>query len=181
MGANVAPLVLLPLAAVLVWAAIWKVWLPETVPGSTTTRTVTTVDRQPATRPVHAVTTVVASKPGATPSRRSETLAIALLLLGTGAALVAVFNRRVASVELGRDGFKVTLNATERRGLVTLVGLLQQHDGDAERVARGVERYFGELSERWPGQLVGTSRTARADLTDDDAAELARTIASELT
>ncbi|TML82989.1 MAG: hypothetical protein E6G08_21090 [Actinobacteria bacterium] len=53
-GAEIAPLVLLPLAAVLVWVSVWKVWLPSPDAG--------------------------------TPSRRSVTLAIVLLVLGVSAA-----------------------------------------------------------------------------------------------
>ena len=32
LGTNVVPVVLVPLAALLVWVAIWKVWLPD--PGA---------------------------------------------------------------------------------------------------------------------------------------------------
>ena len=70
-GAEIAPLVPLPLAAVLVWVSVWKVWLP--------------------------------SPDAATPSRRSVTLAIVLLVLGVSAAVVAVFHDRLRRIELSRS------------------------------------------------------------------------------
>src|SRR5205085_4222048 len=40
-GAEIAPLVLLPLAAVLVWVSVWKVWLPSPEAGAPSRRSVT--------------------------------------------------------------------------------------------------------------------------------------------
>ena len=40
-GAEIAPIVLLPLAAVLVWVSVWKVWLPPLDPGAPSRRSVT--------------------------------------------------------------------------------------------------------------------------------------------
>jgi hypothetical protein len=40
-GAEIAPLVLLPLAAVLVWVSVWKVWLPAPDDGAPSRRSVT--------------------------------------------------------------------------------------------------------------------------------------------
>jgi hypothetical protein len=40
-GTNVVPLVLVPLAALLVWVAIWQVWLPAPGPGTPSRRSVT--------------------------------------------------------------------------------------------------------------------------------------------
>ena len=40
-GAEIAPLVLLPLAAVLVWVSVWKVWLPAPDGSSPARRSVT--------------------------------------------------------------------------------------------------------------------------------------------
>jgi hypothetical protein len=40
-GDELAPLVLLPLAAVLVWVSVWKVWLPAPDPGAPSRRSVT--------------------------------------------------------------------------------------------------------------------------------------------
>src|SRR5215472_7315444 len=85
-GANLVPLVLIPLAALLVWVGVWRVWLPPAPVGGVTARTVTTVEANAATRPTHKVTTVVKTTRGAAPSRRSEVLALVLLLAGTGAS-----------------------------------------------------------------------------------------------
>src|SRR2546423_15154558 len=71
-GAEIAPLVLLPLAAVLVWVSVWKVWLHSPDAG--------------------------------TPSRRSVTLAIVLLVLGVSAAVIAVFHNRLRRIEPSRPG-----------------------------------------------------------------------------
>jgi hypothetical protein len=40
-GEEIAPLVLLPLAAVLVWVSVWKVWLPAPDPAAPSRRSVT--------------------------------------------------------------------------------------------------------------------------------------------
>src|SRR5919206_4042050 len=66
-GAEIAPLVLLPLAAVLVWVSVWKVWLPAPDDGA--------------------------------PARRSVTLAIVLLVLGVGAAVIAGFHNRLPRLD----------------------------------------------------------------------------------
>ena len=43
-GANLVPLILIPLAAVLLWVAVWRVWLPPAGGAGVIARTVTTVD-----------------------------------------------------------------------------------------------------------------------------------------
>jgi hypothetical protein len=185
-GANIAPLVLLPLAAVLVWVAIWKVWLPDADTPAATTKTVTTVTRNPAVRPTHSVTTVVKATAGAPSPRRSETLVIALLFIGSGAAVVGVFHRRLASVELGADGLKVTLTKAEQDGLAQLVGTLQRGGADADRLALGVRRYVDAVAahrqlER-PRRIRGSARAveeARGGLSADQAGALAQAIAAE--
>src|SRR2546429_5889847 len=83
-GAEIAPLVLLPLAAVLVWVSVWKVWLPSPDAG--------------------------------TPSRRSVTLAIVLLVLGVSAAVIAVFHGRLRRIELSRSGLTGALTPPQRHG-----------------------------------------------------------------
>ena len=40
-GAEIAPLVLLPLAAILVWVSVWKIWLPAPDGGTPARRSVT--------------------------------------------------------------------------------------------------------------------------------------------
>src|SRR5579862_9576830 len=88
-GAEIAPIVLLPLAAILVWVSVWKVWLPAPDGGS--------------------------------PARRSVTLAIVLLVLGVGAAVIGVFHDRLKRIDLTRSGLTVTLTQPERGGLGALV------------------------------------------------------------
>src|SRR5437870_1494542 len=44
-GAEIAPIVLLPLAAVLVWVSVWKVWLPSPDAGTPSRRSVAPRDR----------------------------------------------------------------------------------------------------------------------------------------
>jgi hypothetical protein len=137
-GSNLVPLVLIPLAAVLLWVAIWRVWLPPLGGGGVTARTVTTVDANASTRPTHKVTTVVKSTRGASPSRRSELLALVLLLVGTGAAVIGVFNRRIGSLELGKDGVKVDLTEAEKAEVAGLVSRL---------ASRRVDGYVREVAE----------------------------------
>src|SRR5918911_4269293 len=108
-GAEIAPLVLLPLAAVLVWASVWKVWLP--------------------------------SPDGESPSRRSVTLAIVLLVLGVGAAVVGVFHNRLRRIELSRTGVTVTLTQPEQTGLGALVEQPARSGASPAKVAEAVRRY----------------------------------------
>ncbi len=121
-GANLVPLVLIPLAALLVWVAVWRVWLPPANGAGVTARTVTTVDADDSSQPTHKVTTVVKTSRGASPSRRSEVLALALVFLGAGAAVIGVFHNRIGSLELGKDGVKIDLTPAEQSGAAALVG-----------------------------------------------------------
>jgi hypothetical protein len=117
-GAEIAPLVLLPLAAVLVWVSVWKIWLPSPDAG--------------------------------TPSRRSVTLAIVLLVLGVGAAVIAVFHDRLRRIELSRTGLAVTLTPTERDGLGSLVEQLVQKGASPAKVAEAIRRYLDAVQTRRP-------------------------------
>src|SRR2546423_11142422 len=89
-GAEIAPLVLLPLAAVLVWVSVWKVWLPSPDAG--------------------------------TPSRRSVTLAIVLLVLGVSAAVIAVFHNRLRRIQPSRPSPTGALPPPQRAWLGRAAG-----------------------------------------------------------
>ena len=117
-GAEIAPLVLLPLAAVLVWVSVWKVWLPSPDAG--------------------------------TPSRRSVTLAIVLLVLGVSAAVIAVFHDRLRRIELSRTGLSVTLTPAERDGLGSLVERLVQKGAAPAKVAEAIRRYLEAVQTSRP-------------------------------
>src|SRR5205085_11697952 len=108
-GAEIAPLVLLTLAVVLVWVSVWKVWLPAPDAG--------------------------------TPSRRSVTLAIVLLVLGVGAAVIGVFHDRLRRIELTRTGVSITLTQPERVGLGALVERLAASGAPPAKVAEAIRRY----------------------------------------
>lgn len=160
-GANLVPLILIPLAAVLLWVGIWRVWLPPAGGGGVTARTVTTVDANASSRPTHKVTTVVKTSRGASPSRRSELLALVLLLVGTGAAVIGVFNNRIGSFELGKDGVKVDLNEAERAGAAELVSQLARRGATPRSYARSLDRYVRTVavgrdgtSAEPPGELA---------------------------
>jgi hypothetical protein len=175
-GANLVPLVLLPLAVLLLWVGIWRVWLPPARSGGVAARTVTTVDA--STDPTHRVTSVVRSSRSAAPSRRSETLALVLVLLGAGAAVVGVFNRRIASLELGKDGVKIDLTVAERSGAAALVGRLAESGAPARSYGRGVERYLRAVSaRRTPSAVKGL---VAPGLGEAEAAALAGRIADDL-
>jgi hypothetical protein len=142
-GAEIAPLVLLPLSAVLVWVSVWKVWLPSPDVG--------------------------------TPSRRSVTLTIVLLVLGVSAAVIAVFHERVRRIELSRTGLTVTLTPTERNGLGTLVERLAQQGASPAKVAEAIRRYLEAVQTGRPA-----TRSVTADgkgLTAEEAQALAEQIA----
>jgi hypothetical protein len=174
-GANFVPLVLLPLAALLVWVAVWRVWLPPVGGSAETTRTVTTVDANAPTRPTHRITTVVKTTRLASPSRRSELLALALVFLGAGAAVIGVFHNRIGSLELGKDGVKIDLTAAERSGAAALVGRLAGSGAGPASYAKGLERYVRSLAAQ-----RGHRAAKGAELAPDDPMSLANGIADDL-
>jgi hypothetical protein len=148
-GANLVPLVLIPLAAALLWVGIWRVWLPPAGSGGgVTARTVTTVDANASSRPTHKVTTVVKTSRGASPSRRSELLALVLLLVGAGAAVLGVFNKRIGSFELGKDGVKVDLNEAERAEAAALVSNLARRGATPSSYGRTIHSYIRSVAVR---------------------------------
>jgi hypothetical protein len=169
-GANLVPLVLLPLAASLVWVGIWRIWLPPAAGSGTVARAVTTV----ASHPTRKVTTVVRTSRGGAPSRRSEVLALALVFLGLGAAVVAVFNNRIGSLELTRSGVKIDLTSAEQSGAAALVGRLAGAGATPAAYARGLDRYLRAIVSRRPAlagaepALTGTETAALADRIADE-------------
>jgi hypothetical protein len=195
-GENIALLVLLPLGIILLWVAIWRVWLPQPTPSPTVVRTVTTTAK--GATPGRTVKTVVKSTSASVPSRRSETLEIALLLLGGACVLVAVFHKRIGSIELGKDGLKITLTKAEQAGLGELVSTLHAGGADAETLGAGVRRYVDAVAAHHalapkPSRAARsvapehTERLARAGvvdgtsgLTPEQASNLAGVIAEEL-
>jgi hypothetical protein len=138
-GANFAPLVLIALACVLIWVAIWKVWLPE--PGA-----------------------------GA-PSRRSAPLSLALLVLGVGAAVLAVFHERLASFQLDRSGVKVTLTPEQQAGAATLVDELGRRGAPRDAYPAALARYVEALATN--GKVRGAAAGSAYDT-------LARRIAADV-
>jgi len=175
-GANIVPLVLIPLAALLIWVAVWRVWLPPVGGTGPVTRTVTTIDSNAATKPTHKVTTVVRSSRAAAPSRRSELLALALVFLGSGAAVIAVFHNRIGSIELDKDGVKIELDAAERGGAAELVGRLAAAGAGPRTYGSGLDRYLRALAARRSPGVDGAGAAAEPDR----AAALADRIADEL-
>jgi hypothetical protein len=148
-GAEIAPIVLLPLAAVLVWASVWKIWLPSPDAG--------------------------------TPSRRSVTLAIVLLVLGLSAAVIGVFHDRLRRVEFSRTGLTVTLTPPERDGLGALVERLAQKGASSAKVAEAVRRYLDAVESRRPAHVKGLTAENGRGLTAAQAHALAEQIAGETT
>jgi hypothetical protein len=145
-GDKIAPLVLLPLAAVLVWVSVWKVWLPAPDLGS--------------------------------PSRRSVTLAIVLLVLGVSSAVIAVFHDRLRRIELSRSGLTITLTPPERAGLGVLVERLAQSGASSEKVAEAIRRYLDAVQVKRPAAHV-KALTADDGLSAAEAQALAERIAAE--
>jgi hypothetical protein len=174
-GANLVPLVLIPLAAALVWVGVWEVWLPTTPGGQTATNATTTVSSNTSAQPSLKVTTVRRSSRGAAPSRRSEVLALALVFLGLGAAVIAVFHDRIGSLELTRTGVKIDLTSAEQSGAAALVGRLAGAGAAPGTYARGLDRYIRTVASRRPA-LTG----AEPALTAGQASALADAIADEI-
>ena len=145
-GDKIAPLVLLPLAAVLVWVSVWKVWLPAPDLGS--------------------------------PSRRSVTLAIVLLVLGVSSAVIAVFHDRLRRIELSRSGLTITLTPPERAGLGVLVERLAQSGASSAKVAEAIRRYLDAVQIKRPAAQV-KALTADDGLSAAEAQALAERIAAE--
>jgi hypothetical protein len=174
-GANLVPLVLIPLAAALVWAGIWRVWLPPAGGGGTAARAVTTVD---TTVPARKVTTVVRTTAGASPSRRSEALALALAFVGAALAVVGVFDKRIGSLDLTRTGVKIDLTSAEQSGAAALVGRLAAGGAPPTTYARGLDRYLRLVAARRPA--AGLAAAERGRLTDEQAAAIADGIADDI-
>ena len=171
------PLVLIPLGALLVWVAVWRVWLPPLSSAGASARTVTTVDADTSSQPTHKVTTVVKTSRGASPARRSEVLALALLFLGAGAAVVGVFHDRIGSLELGKDGVKIELTEAERSGAAALVARLAGSGAPPSSYAKGLDRYVRSLAVR---RSTGAPCQRRLCLAQDDSLVLANRIADDL-
>jgi hypothetical protein len=146
-GAEIAPIVLLPLAAVLVWVSVWKVWLPSPDAG--------------------------------TPSRRSVTLAIVLLVLGVSAAVIGVFHDRLRRIEFSRTGLTVALTPPERDGLGALVERLAQKGASPAKVAEAVRRYLDAVQSTRPSPAKGLAAENGRGLTPAQAHSLAEQIADE--
>ncbi len=158
LGRNIAPLVLLPLAALLLWVAIWRVWLPGDGPGTGVVKTVTSTQRSGSVGAGTSVVTVERATSGAPPSRRSETLVVVLLVLAVGSAGVGVFHRQLASVELGADGLKITLTHGEKQGLAELVGAL--HTAGATPVASATSMRWRRYERLRRNRLARPGRCA---------------------
>lgn len=184
-GTNAVPLALLPLAAVFVWVAVWRVWLPQPSGSSASSRSVTTVHANAGTRPTHKVTTVVKTAAASVPSRRSETLVLALVFLGAGIAVIAVFNNRIGSIELDKAGVKISLNPAEKAGAAELVDRLARSGAGSRTLARGLRRYLASVAARRPPpespRPAGIDREAASPgLTTEQAQALAASIADDL-
>jgi len=147
-GDKIAPLVLLPLAAVLVWVSVWKVWLPAPDLGS--------------------------------PSRRSVTLAIVLLVLGVSSAEIAVFHDRLRRIELSRSGLTITLTPPERAGLGVLAERLAQTGASSSaKVAEAIRRYLDAVQMKRPAKRGLTASAEEHGLSAEQAEALAERIADE--
>jgi hypothetical protein len=146
-GDKIAPLVLLPLAAVLVWVSVWRVWLPTPDAGS--------------------------------PSRRSVTLAIVLLVLGVSAAVIAVFHDRLRRIDLTRSGLTITLTPPERTGLGVLVERLARSGASSAKVAEAIRRYLDAVQAKRPAVKGLTPAAEEHGLTAEQAQTLADRIADE--
>ena len=146
-GDKIAPLVLLPLAAVLVWVSVWRVWLPAPDVGS--------------------------------PSRRSVTLAIVLLVLGVSAAVIAVFHDRLRRIDLTRSGLTITLTPPERTGLGVLVERLARSGATPAKVAEAIRRYLDVVQAKRPAVKGLASASEEHGLTAEQAQALADRIADE--
>lgn len=180
-GENLAPLVLLSLAGALLWVAVWRIWLPP-AHGGAASRAVTTVDTREAS---HKVTTIVRSSRAAGPSRRSEPLALVLILLGTGATVIAVFHSRIGSIDLGKDGVKIELTPAEKQGAATLAARLATRGVPDSTYGRAFDRYLRAVGARRPATLseiagAGAVKASPAGLTSHEATLLADRIADEL-
>lgn len=179
LGRNFAPVILVPLAAGSLWVAVWRVWLPP-IHGGATARTVTTVDARDAS---HKVTTIVKTSRAAGPSRRSEALAMVLILLGAGAAVIAVFHDRIGTIDLGKDGIKIELTPAERDGAALLAARLAGRGAGGPTYGRAFDRYLRAVSARRPAAVpaAGGARSAAAPgLSEQEASSLAGRIADEL-
>ena len=178
-AANLVPLVLIPLALGLIWVAVWRVWLPFPAGVPARTRTVTTVNANATRLPTHKVTTVVRTARGASPSRRSEVLALALILLGTGPSSSVSSTTASASVELGQGRRQDRLKRGRALGRSRAGRPSRRRRRDTRIVREGLDRYLRSIAARRPERLVLGS-DGRAGIGTDQAASLAERIADDL-
>ncbi len=118
----------------------------------------------------------------AAPSRRSEALALALVLLGAGAAVIAVFHDRIGSLELGKDGVKIDLDpAAQTRGRRARRAARRGRRAAAKAYGRGLDRYLRAVASRpEPGRCGPDPARQPPCSAPAQAAALADRIADEL-
>src|SRR5579862_4752615 len=150
-GVHAVPLVLVPLAGVLLGVAIWKIWLPTPDEGS--------------------------------PSRRSNTLTIALLVLGVGTAILGLMHDRIASLKASTTGFELTLTPEQQEGAQELVNQLAAKNAPASAYAEGLKRYVARLPKTKAAHAHAPAAAAahtNGGGSTGDFKQLAQQIASDL-
>jgi hypothetical protein len=65
-----------------------------------------------------------------------------LLLVGSGAVVIGVFDRRIGSFELGKDGVKVDLTEAERAAAAALVSQLASRGATPRAYASSLDGYI---------------------------------------
>ena len=96
------------------------------------------------------------------PSRRSVTVALALLVLGVASAVVGLFHERLGSVKLSPSGIDVELTKAEQAGAQELVSALGARNAPASAYVEGMQRYVERLPARARVRAPAPTRRGRA-------------------
>jgi hypothetical protein len=95
------------------------------------------------------------------PSRRSVTVALALLVLGVGSAVVGLFHERLGSVKLSPTGIDVELTKAEQAGAHELVSALGARNAPASAYVEGMQRYVERLARGDGVRVAGAAGRRR--------------------
>ena len=139
----------------------------------------TTVNANATRLPTHKVTTVVRTARGASPSRRSEVLALALILLGTGAVVIGSFTTASRASSWTKTESRSISARPSARAQPCWSAVSPAPARTPGSYAEGLDRYLRGIAARRPERLVLGS-DGRAGIGTDQAASLADRIADDL-
>jgi len=108
------------------------------------------------------------------PSRRSTTVSLALLVLGVASAVVGLFHERLNSIKISTSGIEIEMTKAQRAGALELVSALGTRNAPRNAYVKGLRLYISKLPPA-ESPLKGLTEEA-----DEPYKELAQRIAAGL-